>query len=320
MNRTALTTGLLALLLVMLPVTQVAQAQDERELKTQRSEAHKARSEERKQRSQRLADATRELRDYAAGLEANYRQEADALETAFRLREVELQAEHATRVTRAETEFQTQWTAALMGQGAVDAGQLQAAEDRASAYAEQLFAIRRGAAEELHRARLQSQLDKDRLRDAVDEQVLARARELGLTRDYAPILATPIGGELTRSESQWNQREEKEVVKIAERNARLLAPYRNGKQLREWERANLDEDFRLKWDEEAERQALNTQRSFQSLFLQQSAQGDPAAGQNLMARAAELAEQERLIQIRYEQRRRENAIKRRDEKKRLMAQ
>ncbi|MFU8765216.1 MAG: hypothetical protein ACNA7T_11865 [Haliea sp.] len=317
MTRIMLLTGLLGLLLALPQGYAPAFAQDDKELRAQRSEAHKARSEERKQRNQDLSDATRELRDYARELEAAYRPEAQELDTAFRLDEVRLRAEGAERVARAETGFQKDYTAALLGQGGeLDAQRLQAMETNARAYGERLFALKRQAAEEVHRARMQAEADKDRLRDSLDQKVLARAAELGLTRDYAPIVARPIGGELTRQEEQWNQREEKEVANIAERNARQLAAYRNGQRLREWERANVEEDFRLQWEEAAERQALTAQHSVYGMLLQ-PAQGE-AAGQAFMERAAELAEQERLIQIRYQQIKQENAIKRREEKKRIL--
>lgn len=317
MTRTMLLTGLLGLLLALTQGYALASAQDEKELRTQRSEAHKARSEERKQRNQELSDATRELRDYARELEAAYKPEAQEIDTAYRLDEVRLRAEGAERVARAETEFQKDYTAAMLGQGGeLDAQRLQAMEANAREYGERLFSLKRHAAEEVHRARIRAEADKDRLRDSLDQKVLARAAELGLTRDYAPILARPIGGELTRQEEQWNQREEKEVAKIAERNAQLLASYRNGQRLREWERANAEEDFRLQWEEDAERQAITAQHSVYGMLLQ-PAQGE-AAGQAFMERAAELAEQERLIQIRYQQIKQENAIKRREEKKRIL--
>ncbi len=318
MTRTTLLIGLLGLLLVLPQGYTPAFAQDDKELRAQRSEAHKARSEERKQRNQDLSDAARELRDHARELEAAYKPEAQAIDTAYRLEEVRLRAEGAERVARAETEFQKEFTGAMFTQGAEpDAQRLQALEANARAYGERLFALKRQAAEEAHRARMQAEADKDRLRDSLDQKVLARAAELGLTRDYAPILARPIGGELTRQEEQWNQREEKEVAKIAERNAKLLAPYRNGQRLREWERTNAEEDFRLQWEEDAERQAITAQHSVYGMLLQ-PAQGE-AAGQAFMERAAELAEQERLIQIRYQQIRQEKTIKRREEKKRILA-
>lgn len=316
MQQTMLLTGLLALLLA-LPQGHVA-AQDERELRAQRSEAQKARNEERRLRSQQLADATRELRDYARELEPEYKREARAVDTAFQLEEVKLEADSAARIAAVKTEFQKEWTAAILGRdGEPGAERLQAMEAKAKAYGDELFALKREAAAEVHRARERAEAEKDSLREGLEEKVLARAAQLGLSRDYAPILAHPIGGELTRQEEQWNEREEKEVVKIAERNAKLLAPYRNGKRLREWERANREEDFRLRWEEEAERQALNMQHEFYSGLLQ-PAQADATAGQNLMQRAAELAEQERLIQIRFQQIRRENSIKRREEKKQIL--
>lgn len=317
MHKIILLTGLLGLVLALPQAYAPALAQDEKELRAQRGEANRVRSEERKQRNQELSDATRELREYSRELEAAYKLEAGDLETAFRLQEVQLRADSAARIARAETEFQKEFTGAMFNQGAEpDAQRLQAMGDNAKAYGEGLFTLKRQAAEELHRARMQAEGEKDRLRDTLDQSVLARAAELGLTRDYAPIVARPIGGELTRQEEQWNQREEQEVAKIAARNAKLLAPYRNGQRLREWERATAEEDFRLKWEEEAERQAVTAQHSVYGALLQPE-QGD-AAGQAFLERAAELAEQERLIQIRYQQIKQENTIKRREEKKRIL--
>src|SRR5690606_17245616 len=100
-------------------------------------------------------------------------------------------------------------------------------------------------------------------------KAMAKAASLGLTRDYPPILATPIGDALTKQEEQWNQREEQSVARLNERNAKTVSRFQNGAKLRAWERENLDEDFRLAWEEKRALQELESRQSvFGALMLQ----------------------------------------------------
>src|SRR5690606_38341045 len=138
------------------------------------------------------------------------------------------------------------------------------------------------------------------------------AASLGLTREPAPVLASPIGGELTRPEEQWNERERKEVRTIAERNDKALAKYANGAKLREWERANLDEDFRLAWEEKRELDELVSQRMLFRSFMLQADPSRPADAQSFTDRLAEAEHQEKLIRIKYDQLRKTKAIERRE--------
>jgi hypothetical protein len=151
----------------------------------------------------------------------------------------------------------------------------------------------------------------------MDERILAEAESLGLTADYPPTLATPIGGELTRQEEQWNQRAERDAERTRERNAATLSKYVNGERLRTWERANLEEDFQLLWAERDELRGLDSQNAFFSTMMLPAGQGEEADPQALMDRLSELRQQEQLIKIKYEQIRRENTIKRREERKLL---
>jgi hypothetical protein len=291
-------------------------ASAERELRIQRSEAQKERQQQRTLRNQGLADATRAFRTDAASLEAEYKERGRGVDTEFKLEEVRLRAEIDARVAGLEAELQKRFNANLMVGGEQDlAARLQAMEQEMKAHQDRLFEARRDGAATIHAARLRAEERKDALFREMEERALARAAELGLTTSPEPILATPIGGELTRQEEQWNEREQTEVERTAERNAKLLARFRTGERLRSWERANLDADFELEWQERSELHALQSQASLFNVFLLQPAGAEGFDQQAFMDRLAENAEQQRLIKIRYEQTRRENAIKRREEKR-----
>ena len=161
---------------------------------------------------------------------------------------------------------------------------------------------------------------KHDLLDERDTKARDEAASLGLTKDFQPILATPIGGELTRQEEQWNQREKKEVVKLKERNLRTLKEFRNGEKLRAWERKNLEEDFKLKWDEKEEVHTLNIEQTFYNSLLLQASQGAEINQQDIMAKFAEINKQNQLIKIKYRKVRQQNNIKRREEKKKILSQ
>ncbi|MFO7642339.1 MAG: hypothetical protein R6X17_14085, partial [Candidatus Competibacteraceae bacterium] len=184
-------------------------------------------------------------------------------------------------------------------------------------YSDALFQIRKEAAERLHREKMTLIENQHALLDEMDERIVTEAESLGLTAEYPPILATPIGGELTRQEEQWNQRAEKEAERIQERNAGTLSKYANGEPLRAWERANLEEDFQLQWAERDELREPDSQHAFVNTMMLQVGQAEEASPRLLMDRLAEFNQQQQLIKIKYEQIRKENTIKRREERKRL---
>jgi hypothetical protein len=296
----------------------MAQAQTDRELRDQRNAAQKERQAETTARNQQLSDATRVFREYARNLEQEYRERLRALDVEFELRQVQLQADQDRRVAVAEAELQKQWSALFMPTGSQDASdRLETMQEQAQAYSDELFRIKREAAEQLHREKMALVETQHGLLGEMDERILAEAESLGLTADYPPILATPIGGELTRQEEQWNQRAERDAERTRERNAATLSKYVNGERLRAWERANLEEDFQLLWAERDELRELDSQNAFFSTMMLQAGQGEEADPQALMERLSELRQQEQLIKIKYQQIRRENTIKRREERKLL---
>ena len=171
----------------------------------------------------------------------------------------------------------------------------------------------------MHAASVANEKKKNALLAEMDQIALDEAASLGLTRKYTPVLATPIGDGLTPQEQRWNEREEKEVVKIEERNRKLLAEFRNGVKLRDWELGNLEEDFRLAWEEKAKIHALDSEQGFYNALFMHSAQGGQLDQQEMMAQIAELTEKKRLIQIEYRKIRNKNRITRREERKAILA-
>lgn len=146
------------------------------------------------------------------------------------------------------------------------------------------------------------------------------AASLGLTKEYQPILATAIGGALTKQEVQWNDRGKKEVAKLMDRNRNTVKEFFHGEKLRAWERDNLNNDFKLKWDEQEELHKLNAEQTYYSTLLMQASQGGTAKQQDIMAKVAEINKQNQLIKIKYYSIRQKNNINRRTERKKLLGQ
>jgi hypothetical protein len=293
-------------------------AQTDKELRSQRTAAHKERQDVRKTRNQQINDAIRAYRDYSKELEQEYAPRLAELDTEFELTRVRLQAEQDTRIANAEAEFQKKLSASMTESLTANVpDRLRMMEEQTKTWSRQLFEIREEAATLLHGERMSHEARKEALYSDLDGRALAKAEELGLLQEPQAILAQPIGGELTRTEMNWNTREQKEIEKTRERISRTLANHRHAGKLRAWARQNLEDDFRIDWEEKRELHQLEAQKSFTNAYLVQPNSGQAANYQSIMAQLAELAQQEKLIRIRYEQTRQENKIKRREEKKRL---
>lgn len=300
---------------------------DERALRDQRKAAQQARQQQRNERKAALAEAVRNWRSEAAELESDYAERLRAIDTEFQLEEVGLQADVDREIARLEAELQKRMNAGLRaGMGAASqseagmATQLQTMEQEIKDFQGRLFAARRDGAARIHQARMQAQSRKDALLDQRDEQLLQSASALGLRERPEPILATAIGGTLTPQEEKWNEREQKEVERIEAQHAKLLAKTSSGSELRAWERANRQQDFELDWQERTELQELESQQTLFSAFMMPVSTGEAVDQQDYMNRLAELNEQQRLIKIRYQQIQRENTIRRREEKRAMLAQ
>lgn len=310
--------AVLAIVLVF-PFTW-AVADESKELRKQRQVAQKERQNQKNERSKEISEATRTFREYARDLKTDYREQVKDLDTEFELRRVELKAEHDARVAGAEAEYQQKLSGLFMRPGVeFDDQAIEQLQAESKAFADELFALRKQSAGELHGERVANEQRKNALLTERDQMVLEEASSLGLTRDYAPILATPIGDGLTDQEKRWNERENKEVAKLEERNRKTLSEFRNGAALRKWEIDTLNEDFKLTWDEKAEDHALNSQQLFYNAMFMQAAQGGQVDQQKIMNEMTELNKKKQLIKIEYKKIRDQNRIKRREKKKKILA-
>jgi len=297
-----------------------AWAAESKEITKQRQAAQRERQLEKNERAKSINEATRAFREYVRDLKADYQAQIKALDTDFELRRVDLKAEHDARVAGAESEYQAKIMGLFMKPEAEFTEQaIEQMQSEGKAYADEIFALRRQSAEELHRESMALEERKNALLSERDQMAMQEASALGLTGSYPPILATPIGEGLTKSEERWNQREKKEVKKLEERNGKTVAEFRNGKKLRDWEIENLNEDFKLTWDEKAEVHALDSQQIFYNALFMQAAQGKQVDQQEYMSKLAELNKQKKLIRIEYKKVHDKNRIARREEKKKLMA-
>lgn len=307
------------LALALLSLLNPATADDSKELRKQRQAAQKERQSQKSERSKEISEGTRDFREYVRDLKMDYQEQVKEVDTEFELQRVELKADHDARVAGAEAEYQKKLSSLFMRPGVEFNDQaIKQMQAEGKAFADELFALKKQSAEELHREQIAKEERENTLLSEADRMALDEASSLGLTGKYSPILATPIGDGLTKEEERWNERERKEVVKLEDRNKKTISKFRNGEKLRKWEIGNLNEDFKLTWDEKAELHALDSQQLFYNAMFMQAAQGGQVDQQKLMAEMAEINEKKKLIKIGYRKVRDKNRITRREEKKAIL--
>lgn len=296
-----------------------ATAADSKELKKQRQTAQKERQLKKNERSKEINEASKAFREFTRDLKVDYRERVKDLDTEFELQRIDLKADHDTRVAGAQAEYQKKLSGLFMQPNAEFNEQtVEKLQTEGRAFADEMFALKKQSAEELQGALMANEVDKNKEWSEMDELALQEAASLGLTDDYQPILATPIGDGLTKSEERWNEREKKEVVKLAERNRKSLSEFRNGRELRDWQLENMKEDFKLTWDEKAELHALDSEQLFYNALFMQAAQGGQVDQQKLMAEMAEINEKKKLVGIKNRKERDKERVRRREEKKAIL--
>jgi hypothetical protein len=302
---------------LIIPLDQI-QAKEDKELRKQRQEAQKERQAKKNERNREIADAAKAFREFTGSLKNEYQALLKDIDTEFELTQVDLQAERAGKIAEAEAAYQKKWTSLFMPTGGqMNMAALKEIEQEAKAHSDELFRLKEEAAKIAHKEKMASEKQKHALLQERDNRALEEAASLGLTKKNEPIVAMPIGGELTREEKQWNEREEKEIEKMHTRNLQIVREFKNGGKLREWKLSNMDKDFHLTWEEKRELHTLESQQMFLNNFLMQAAQGAEVNQQEIMAKFAELGKQTKLVKIKYDTIRKKNSITRREEKKKL---
>jgi len=308
------------LALALLTPLTLAIAGDDKALQEERKAAEKERKTEQKERYEENRTAEKALKEFNRSSMAEYRERTDDLDTEFKLRRVELEADHEAKIAEAEAAYQKKLTALFMTPGRqFDEQTIAQMQTDGKAYSDELFALKKQFAEELHHEQVANEERKSALLTEREQLVLDKAAELGLTEKPAPILATPIGDGLTDREEKWNEKEQQEVEKLYQRNMKLLAEVRTGKQMRDLDIRYLKEDFKLTWEEKAELQALESRQVFYNTMLMQASTGGETNTEGFMAQMAELNKEKKLINIKYKKIREQNRIKRKEEKKELLA-
>ncbi|MGD9849727.1 MAG: hypothetical protein AB7T38_00535 [Nitrospirales bacterium] len=299
----------------------LAETKEDKELRKQRQEAQKERQELKNERNREIADATRSFREFARNLKKEYQSRLKDLDLDFELKQVELEADRKAKMANAEAEYQKKLTGLFLSpEKEWTPESLKELEKDAKTYSDELFRLKKEAAQIAHNEKMTVEDQKHALLKEMDSKAMDYAASLGLTKDPQPLLATPIGGELTRQEEQWNTREQKEVETIRTRNLQTVSEFRNGEKIREWERRNMEEDFALKWEEKSELHEVESQQTITNTFMLQMTQGQKVDHGDIMAQYAELAKKNKLIKIKYDQIRKKNTINRREEKKKLQGQ
>lgn len=310
---------LLVIVLTLLLPFNPAFSKESQELRKQRQSAQKERQQNKNDRAAELREATQSFREFARDLKTDYKTKLKELDTDFELKQVELRADRDTKIAESEAEYQRKLTSLFMRPGTqFDEAAMQNLQTEGQAYADELFGARKEFDKRFHLERMANEQRKADLLEQQDRTAMDEAGNLGLTKTYTPILATPIGDSLTKQEESWNARERKEVAKIETQNAKVLTEFVNGAALRAWEMKNLEADFNLTCDEKRERHALDSQQLFYNAIFMQAAQGGKVDQQELMARVSELSKETKLIMIKYKKIRDQNRIKRREQRKKIL--
>ena len=308
------------LILALLFVFNPAMADDSKELRKQRQDAQKERQIQKKERSNQIRENTKAFKEFTRQLTEEYREQVKEFDIEFELTEVELKAEHDAKVAEAEAEYQKKLTGLFMKPGVTfDQETIDKLQSDGKAYADELFALKKQSAEKLHQVRIAHEERKKQLLNENDKKALDEANSLGLTKDYAPIVASAIGDGLTSQEERWNETEKKELVKIKKKNQQTLSPFRNGEKLRNWEIQNQNKDFKLTWEEKAELHTLDAKQLFYNTMFMQAAAGEKIDQEALMAELADISKEKKLINIKYKKIADQNKIKRRQEKKGILS-
>jgi len=302
-------------------VATAATTDEAGELKARQQAAHKERLQQKQERKLAITEAQKTFREFTRELKLDYQQQLQDVETEWQLKQVEFNADHASHIASAEADYKKKLSALVMNpSNTLDEQTLARLQEQNKAYADELFGLRKLAAEELQRELIAIEKRKNALLKERDQIALEKASALGLTDKYTPILATPIGDSLTAREEKWNEKEISNVTRIMEQNQKYLSEYKTGEALRKWELDNVREDFRLTWEQNAEEHALDSENLLYNSFLVQGSQGAEFDQQQFMDKMAEFEKQKQLIKIKYQKIRDQNRIKRSAQRKKILLQ
>jgi hypothetical protein len=299
----------------------IIQAADDKALQAERREAQKQRQQQKNERAKLNREALQDFREFANEIKKDYTEKARALDTEYRLQKADLNAKRQMKIAEVDAELQKNMTGLFLNPESGEQASVEKLKADMKAYSDKAFAIKQQAALEEHEEFIRNEFRKHELLSERDARALAKARELGLLDKPAPILAKPIGGELTHNEERWNEREQKDVQRMFDSNQGYIAEFKHGKELRAWEIENKREDFRLKAEKARELHALNSEQTWINSLMfspQGDAQTDAARRQEFTDKLAEISRKTQEINIKYNKLNKQNNIKRSEERRKIM--
>lgn len=311
--------SLLAMVMAIPPV--ITQAADDKALQAERREAQTQQRQQKNERAKLNQEALQDFREFANEIKKEYTEKVRDLDTEYRLQKEELNAKRQIKIAEVDAELQKNMTGLFLNPASGKQASVEQLQADMKAYSDKAFAIKQQAALEEHKEFILNELRKHELLRERDDRALAEAKELGLLDKPAPILAQPIGGELTRNEERWNEREQKEVQRMFDSNQRYIAEFKHGKELREWEIENNREDFRLKVEKAQELHTLNSEQAWINSLMfspQGNAQTDAEHRQEFTAKLTEISRKTQEINIKYNKLNKQNNIKRSEERRKIM--
>jgi len=310
---------LLALVTAIQPV--ITLAADDKALQAERREAQKQRQQQKNERAKLNREALQDFREFANEIRKEYTERARDLDTEYRLQKEELEAKRQIKIAEVDAELQKNTTRLFLNPASGEQASVEKLKADMKAYRDKAFVIKQQAALEEHEEFIRNEMRKHELLSERDDRALAKARELGLLDKPKPILAKPIGGELTRDEERWNEREHKDVQRMFDSNQRYVAEFKQGQALREWEIENKREDFRLKTEKARELHALNSEQSWINSLMfspQGAGQTDAERQREFTNKLAEISRKTQEINIKYNKLKKQNNIRRGEERRKIM--
>ena len=276
---------LLALVTAIQPV--ITLAADDKALQAERREAQKQRQQQKNERAKLNREALQDFREFANEIRKEYTKRARDLDTEYRLQKEELKAKRQIKIAEVDAELQKNMTGLFLNPASGEQASVEKLKADMKAYSDKAFAIKQQAALEEHEEFIRNEMRKHELLSERDDRALAKARELGLLDKPKPILAKPIGGELTRDEERWNERE----------------------------------DFRLKTEKARELHALNSEQTWINSLMfspQGAGQTDAERQREFTNKLAEISRKTQEINIKYNKLKKQNNIRRGEERRKIM--
>lgn len=292
-----------------------ASAEESKALREQRLRAHNERLAKKRQRTDEIAKTRKSYNSFMRDLKEKYKPKLKELDTEFNLKRVELEADTQAKIAELEAENRKAMMRYLAKPNkSHNKKTIEKMKTEKNGYMSKLFDLRKASANRIHKERIAYENRKNALLKQRDQLALDKAESIGLMKEYAPILATPIGPGLTNPEEQWNKQERKNAARINKNNQDILQRFERDEKLREWRIQNQMEDFELRWRENEERHKIDCEAAlYNTLIIYSSENSAETERREHLLKLSELDKKRQLITIKYKKIKERNIIERRSE-------